>query len=91
MAAHYVATAVVFATNFLFGHCRLIMSTIDPNTTPALQPPPGVLPNFNDPYNTDSTINGTLGICIAISSIFVLLRLYTKLYIIRKYGWEDCQ
>ncbi|KAL8885343.1 MAG: hypothetical protein Q9205_001018, partial [Flavoplaca limonia] len=65
------------------------MSTIDPNTTPALQPPPGVLPNFNDPYNTDSTINGTLGICIAISSIFVLLRLYTKLYIIRKYGWED--
>ncbi|KAL8654520.1 MAG: hypothetical protein Q9226_003401 [Calogaya cf. arnoldii] len=66
------------------------MSTLEPVTIPAaLEPPPGVDSNFIDPYNTDSTIYGTLGICIGITSIFVLLRLYTKLFIIRKHGWED--
>lgn len=56
-----------------------------------IPPPPGVTPNFDNPvlhgYRTwaiDSSV------CIVFSSLFVLMRIYTKFILIKTHGWEDC-
>ncbi|TGZ79979.1 hypothetical protein EX30DRAFT_364784 [Ascodesmis nigricans] len=56
---------------------------------PAQPPPPGVTPNFDNPvWNGQGAILSTC-ICIVLSSIFVILRLYTRIWITRAAGFED--
>lgn len=59
--------------------------------TPALAPPQGVTPDFRNPYSILPLVQITLVICIGVSSLFVILRLYTRLLIVRAHGWEDCE
>ena len=60
--------------------------------TPALMPPPGVVPNFIDPPGTlEAVTNATMAICFAFTTIFVLVRLLTKYCVDRGLQWEDCQ
>ena len=66
-------------------------SGLDPNLTPALNPPPGIKSNLEDPHNIDPIIKFTFGICLGIGSLFALLRFYTRLFIIKAHGWEDCR
>ena len=60
-------------------------------TLPAMKPPPGEVPNFVDPYSKGpilviaSTITLFLGLC------FFGIRIYTKLFIVRKAAWDDCK
>lgn len=58
--------------------------------SPALVPPPGVRPDFFDPGNLHVVIISDLALCISISTLVFWMRMYTKLFIIRKTGWEDC-
>ena len=58
---------------------------------PALAPPPGVVPNFNKPPSRAYEMRIGIGVCIAISSIFLVLRLYVKLAITHAAGWDDCK
>lgn len=57
---------------------------------PALRPPPGVKSNFVNPPNMDFIVILTISICTSFSTIAILLRLYTKLIVIRKVVFEDC-
>ena len=57
---------------------------------PALTPPPGVKSNFVNPPNMDFIVILTISICTSFSTIAILLRLYTKLFVIRKIVFEDC-
>lgn len=57
---------------------------------PALTPPPGVKSNFVNPPNMDFIVILTISICTSFSTIAILLRLYTKLIVIRKVVFEDC-
>ena len=60
--------------------------------TPALMPPPGVVPNFINPSGTlEAVTNATMAICFAFTTIFVLVRLLTKYCVDRALLWEDCQ
>lgn len=60
--------------------------------TPALMPPPGVMPNFIDPPGTlEAVTNATMAICFALTTIFVFVRLLTKYCVDRSLQWEDCQ
>ena len=56
---------------------------------PALTPPPGVIPNFQDPYTlkpyTDLTIAGG----VIITTLLVVARIFVKARIVRKFLWED--
>ena len=56
-----------------------------------LQPPPGVIPNFTNPYSiTKATAAATI-IFLILTTITTGIRCHTKIFIIRKQGWEDCQ
>lgn len=58
---------------------------------PALDPPPGILSNFTNSANrANLTIIPCAGI-VAITILFVFLRMYTKLYVTNSTGWDDCR
>ncbi|KAH7114142.1 hypothetical protein B0J13DRAFT_394553, partial [Dactylonectria estremocensis] len=52
-------------------------------------PPPGVKPNFADPPTLDHLIIGYSVGCLAASSCFVLLRIYTFAAITKTRDWAD--
>lgn len=58
---------------------------------PAMHPPPGVEPNFVDPPNLEHIFILVLTLCVSFSAIAVFLRMYTKLFILRKVAFEDCR
>lgn len=64
-------------------------SVVDIYTTPAGVPPPGVTPNLVNPFylRTDHTTTFTL--CLAVSTIAVALRIFTKLYLMKQFRAED--
>ena len=58
---------------------------------PGLKPPPGVNPNFNGPvpqYNSNIAVNS---LCLILATICVAIRAYTRFFIMRMHGWEDCE
>ena len=57
---------------------------------PAMSPPAGVAPNFDDPANLDIYVILTITLCVAFSTVAVVLRMYTKVFILRVLAWEDC-
>lgn len=56
-----------------------------------LPPPPGVTPNFVNPESLHSEWVLMMSMCLTFTTIFVFLRMYTKLVIIKSHGWEDCK
>ena len=57
---------------------------------PALAPPPGVVPNFVNPYNQGPILLVIGSILIVLMAVLVSVRAYTKIYIQRKLAWDDC-
>lgn len=59
---------------------------------PAMAPPPGVAPDsLQESNSVFSWFIMTIVLCITLSTLAVVMRLYTKLRIIRQIGWEDCE
>ena len=58
---------------------------------PAGPPPPGVKPNFDDPVNLNGLVISTLTLCLVFATLAVLMRIYTKLFLIRSWDYEDCE
>ncbi len=58
---------------------------------PAGPPPPGVRSNFNDPANLNDLVILTLTLCLVFAALTVLMRTYTKLFLIRSWDYEDCK
>jgi len=60
-------------------------------TAGALPPPPGVTPNFTNPESIAYRIiiASVLGPVITIP--ICIVRLYTKKYILRNVGYDDCE
>lgn len=57
---------------------------------PGLNPPQGVVPDFSHPGKTlQPLINGISTTCLVMVSISVPLRLYTKLFVMKKLLLED--
>ena len=57
---------------------------------PAVSPPAGVVPNFDHPTNLDIYVTLTITLCVAFSTVAVILRMCTKVFIVRVLAWEDC-
>ena len=59
---------------------------------PAAKPPPGVTQNLTNP-----TIYGwnewllTVGTCLPVTTLFLAMRMYTKLVLLKQPVWEDCK
>ncbi|KAI2627607.1 hypothetical protein GGR54DRAFT_422816 [Hypoxylon sp. NC1633] len=56
---------------------------------PALKPPDGVDPNFDHPANQNGLAHGILAVCLSLSTIFLLIRLYIRFIYLRKSYIED--
>jgi hypothetical protein len=64
-------------------------AVFDPNTTPALAPPEGVIPNLIDPYTRQPILIGTATACLTLTTLCILVRLYTKVRILKSLDIED--
>ena len=58
---------------------------------PALAPPPNVVPNLINPPGLWRTGVAVETICLTLATIAVLMRVFTKLTIVRQIGLEDCK
>lgn len=57
---------------------------------PGLFPtPPGVQPNFVDPEQRTGGAVPLIATFLTLSTIFLIVRLYMKLHIVRAFGWDD--
>lgn len=61
------------------------------NSLPALQPPAGVQPNFVNPEDRGYISNSVATVLLCLMVSLFANRVYTKLFIIRKMGWDDCK
>lgn len=58
---------------------------------PAVAPPNGTLPNFDNPSNNNALAHGILALCLALTTVMFLLRLYARFVLIRRAHHEDCK
>ncbi|KAK0119463.1 hypothetical protein ONS95_010911 [Cadophora gregata] len=58
-------------------------------STPALAPPPGVTPNFNEPPNKNALAWFVTTTCMVVATLCVLLRGYAKIWLTRKIEIEE--
>ena len=56
---------------------------------PALEPPPGMAPNFTNAENRGAVLIIVNGILLAVMAIFMVIRVYAKSVIIQKLSWDD--
>ena len=56
---------------------------------PAVPPPPGVIPNFKNPHIDGALVVVVGSILMGITILFVANRVYSKVFITRKYSWDD--
>ena len=61
------------------------------NTLPALLPPVGVKSNFINPEDIGYVHVSVATVLFCLMVCFFATRVYTKLFIIRKMGWDDCE
>lgn len=64
--------------------------TITSPPNPGLTPPPGVIPNFDQPYTLLPYVELTIVGGIAISSVLIAARVFVKARLMKKgWLWED--
>ena len=67
------------------------MATFNLNDIPAMLPPPGHTPNFDDPENMHQTVFG-VGVATMILTVTALaIRIYTKAFIVKEMRAEECE
>lgn len=57
--------------------------------SPGLPPPPGVEPTFLEPYSLWPYYAETGALCIVTLTIFVAMRVYTKVFLLKSLTLED--
>ena len=70
-------------------------TTVDPSYRalldgPAMVPPPGAVPNLIDPPSLRRVVITMLTLFMTLSTLFILMRMYTKIFLLRKTAFEDC-
>lgn len=58
---------------------------------PAMAAPAGAHHNFVNPESLNDWFILTIVLCLVVSTLAVSARVYTKLWIMKKIGWEDCE
>ena len=64
---------------------------IDYSLVPAMAPPKGVVPDFEYPDCNHSLVFVPVTICTAVATFFLLARLGTKAFIMKRINVEDCE
>lgn len=56
---------------------------MDPNG-PALKPPPGSIPNLDNPPNRNDIAIGVITACACVATLCLFLRAYARMWLLRK-------
>lgn len=56
---------------------------------PGLQPPPGVIPNFVNPPTLVPLGIAVLVLCLTVTTILVVTRVYLRTFLVKAWGWDD--
>ena len=67
-----------------------MMDTYNSTDVPIWPPPPGVMSNFDHPVTLAKEAHIALGICMGVTTLVLILRVYAKLFITHFWGWDDC-
>lgn len=54
-------------------------------------PPAGVIPNFDKSPNLDVYLYVTAALAISFATCAIIIRIYTKHFLLRSMGHEDCK
>ena len=74
------------------GSSRLTPQELDKLArTPALEPPPGVISNLDNPRTIKRQQIIVCSLLISVAFCFTLIRAYVKTFVTRKYKWDDCK
>ena len=65
-------------------------SANDTADIPGMAPPPGVMPNYVDPYNRGYLITSVGSLLLGLMMVFVFVRVYVKVRIQKRFSWDDC-
>jgi len=57
----------------------------------ALSPPPGVIPNFENPESRGHLVIIATAILLPITTFILALRIYTRVVLVRYLGSDDCK
>lgn len=68
-----------------------MMNSTDPATMPAMAAPPGVVSDFNSPDSLLTYSFATVAICVFSITVALVLRLFTKIWVAKSMGWDDCE
>ena len=55
-----------------------------------LPAPAGQVSDLNSPSPQETYVLVTVGLCITFSTVFIVMRCWTKFIFTRSHGWEDC-
>ena len=102
LARHLSSSDLRFRIKLCLLSNSMLLSEVQPNTSytmagqvpkqmPAMKPPPGVTPNFVNPESLRTYWILMMCMCLTFSTMFVFMRMYTKLVLIKSHGWEDCE
>ncbi|KAL8804675.1 MAG: hypothetical protein Q9200_005722 [Gallowayella weberi] len=58
---------------------------------PALKPPSGTISNYTNPYSIRNVYIPVSAGCVFFSSVFVIIRIWTKVVMKKVKGWDDCK
>ncbi|KAI1211647.1 uncharacterized protein F4807DRAFT_396986 [Annulohypoxylon truncatum] len=65
------------------------MSTLNSTLISGFTPPPGVTPNFIDPPSIAPISKVMIAVTLGVMYCFLLLRIYTRLWVTRSFGVDD--
>ena len=58
---------------------------------PASPPPAGTLPDFQKPAGLETVFWINLALSFALPSLALFLRIYTRHFVLRSMGYDDCK
>ena len=58
---------------------------------PASPPPAGTIPDFQKPSGLETVSWVTLALGFALPSLALLFRIYTRHFVLRSMGYDDCK
>jgi hypothetical protein len=57
---------------------------------PAMEPPPGMTPNFVNPDSLYPFVIATCTLCLMLTTPALVIRMFTKIHVAKKVNWADC-
>lgn len=73
---------------------NIAMDAMDRKTVlaaPASKPPPGATSDFVNPHSTGKIFIPASAVYVFLSTVFVMIRIGTKITMKRLRGWDDCK